>query len=89
MTDVAFAEQRVDDHRQALAFGDDLRRFVRAPEIARVDPLERLVDEEFGQRARLLAAPLVQRRIGVSLEATVPVPVGLSVAGEDQGRHPV
>ena len=37
-----------------------------------------------GELSRLLPAGVVQRRIGVALVPAVPVPVGLSVADDDE-----
>ena len=85
--DVDLAQARVGDHRHAVRRGDDLGRLVRAPEVARVDRVERRLAQLLRELARLLAAGLVERRVGPALPAALAVPVGLAVPREEERRH--
>ena len=85
--DVHLAEARLDDDRTAQPGRDDLGRLARAAEIAGIDRGDLLACEFLGERTRLLAAPLVERRVGLALPTAVPVPIGLAVANEDQRGH--
>ena len=74
--------------RHAVRRGDDLGRLVRAPQVARVDGVERRRRASCSaSAARLLAAGLVQRRVGPALPAALAVPVGLAVPCEEDRRH--
>lgn len=87
-TEVAFAELGESRHVEAARIRDDARRLVRAPEVARVDGVDRLLRERLGERVRLRAARVVEGRVGMSLDAAITIPVGLAVAGEkDRRRH--
>ena len=70
-----------------MGLGDDLRRLVRAPEVARVDGGERRRAQLVGQLSRLFSTPLVQRRVGPALPPPLAVPVGLAVPCEEDRRH--
>jgi NAD(P)-dependent dehydrogenase (short-subunit alcohol dehydrogenase family) len=66
---------------------DDLGCFARACQVARVDRLELLARELVGQPARLLAAVVGERPIGMPLQAARRVPVGLAVSYEEELGH--
>ena len=87
VTDVSFAQLRVDDDFESLSVGHDPRGFVCTAKVARVDRFDRLACQELGELPRLLPTARIQRRIGVSLKPAVAVPVGLTVAREDQRGH--
>src|SRR2546430_1265548 len=69
---------------QAARRSDDLRRLERPPQRARIDRGHLLAGERFRELRRLCPPELVERRIGVSLEAALPVPVCLPVPDEEQ-----
>lgn len=81
----ALAKARLQVDVEALRSGDDLGRLPRACEIARVDDVD--VAQLGGDAASLVAADVVQARVGVPLPASVAVPVGFSVAYEEKGGH--
>src|SRR4051812_15563378 len=67
----------------------DLRRLSRAPELARVERLQVELGRLPGQRARLLAAAIVERLVDRALHTPLGVGIGLAVAGEpDPVAHP-
>ena len=72
---------------RAEPLGDDLGRLARAGEVARVDGVDVVAGEPVGERARLLAAVVVERLVGVTLQPALGVPVGLAVSYEQQGGH--
>ena len=74
-------------HVQPLPLGDDTSRVPRSREVARIDRSQRLAFEPVGERARLLAPPLVERRVEMPLKTALRVPVGLAVTGEQDRRH--
>src|SRR5437660_7330302 len=78
--DVDLAQIRIGRDRDAETRAGDLRGLVGAAKVARVDRLEALAGETHRQLARLGAAGVVERRVGVSLPATLAVPLGLAVA---------
>ena len=88
LADVALAEIGVDDHGKAFRGSDDLCRLVGAEKVARVHGVEHVARELACKRARLLATAVIERRICVTLEAAVAIPIRLAVPREDQGRHP-
>ena len=59
----------------------------RPAQIAGVDSREPLVAQGRGQPLRLSPAGVVERLVGMALEAEVAVPVGLAVAGEEDRGH--
>src|SRR5204863_6846940 len=67
----------------------DPRGLLGAPEIARVDGVERLLGELRREAARLFAPGLVERAVGVALEAPVEIPVRLAVPHEEDPGHAV
>ena len=84
--EVTLAKARVGADWDVKTRCEDLRSLARARQIARVDDVRHV--QRAGELTRLLAAAIVQRRVGVSLPAMVAVPVGLAVANEEQRRHP-
>jgi NAD(P)-dependent dehydrogenase (short-subunit alcohol dehydrogenase family) len=87
--DVDLAQRRFAAHGHPEARTDDLGRLEGASQVARVDRVWRLVLERLGEALRLLAAELVQRRVGVSLEPAVAVPVCRPMSREEDRRHPL
>ena len=87
LADVDLAQLAQRDNVGAEARRDDLRCLARPREVARVDELDRLAGELGRERVRLLASRLVERRVGVALEAPLAVPVRLAVPHEEQLRH--
>src|SRR3954468_19275998 len=85
--DVDLPQAGIRDDRDAVGRGDDLRRLVRALQVARVDRVEGHVSQLLGEVARLRTPGLVQRRVGPALPDPVAVPVGLAVPCEENGRH--
>jgi len=85
--DVDLAQPGFPPDRQSEPCADDLRRLERAAQVARVDRVRRVVRELLAKALRLSAARIVERRIGMPLEAPVAVPVRLSVSREKEGRH--
>ena len=67
--------------------GQNLGRLPRAQQVARVDGRDVLAGQPVGKLARLFAARLVERRVGVPLEAALAVPVRLAVSNEQELRH--
>ena len=85
---VGFSELGSGRHREAHSGGDDLRRLHSPREVTRVHGSEGRRREPLGKLARLCPTNLVERRVGVPLEAPVAVPVGLSVPRQqDRRRH--
>jgi len=67
---------------------NDLGRLAGATQVARVHGSEGRRREQGGQLTRLCATSRVQRRVGVTLESALAIPVGLAVASEqDRRRH--
>ena len=59
-----------------------------AGEIARVDGVDPLFGECLAKRARLREACVVQRPVGMSLDPTLDVPIGLAMTcKQDRRRH--
>ena len=85
--DVDLAQTGIRDHRHLVRCGDDLRRLVRPPQVARVDGVEGCRAQLLRELARLRAAGLVERRIGPALPAALDVPVGLAVPGKQERGH--
>ena len=85
--EVPLTQVRERRHLKAVRLGDDARRLAGPREVARVDRLERLIRELLGQGPRLLAARVVKGPVGVTLESPAEVPVGLTVAHEEDPRH--
>jgi 3-oxoacyl-[acyl-carrier protein] reductase len=86
-TDIDLAESAIGDDRHPVRLGHERRGLVRSAEVARVDRVEWFTGEGARELSRLLAAPLVERWIGVALEAPLAVPVGLAVADEENRCH--
>ena len=59
-------------------------RVARTLQVARVDGVQGFVGQGLGQTRGLLPAALVQRDVGVALDARGHVPVGLAMA---DGQH--
>src|SRR5689334_23837115 len=57
------------------------------PIFARVHGVDRLARELLGERACLLATPVVERRVRVALDPALGVPVGLAVPREENRGH--
>src|SRR4029079_2536033 len=89
--EVPLAQVRVEHDREIEPQRQDLRRFAGAIQVARVDGVDLLALELLGERARLLASALVERRVRLALDPLLGVPVRLAVADEQDGRglHPV
>src|ERR671935_154073 len=85
--DVDLAQALDRRRRQTVALGDRLRGLERAQQRARIDGCDLLIRERRGELGRLLPPELVQRGVGVALEAALAVPVGLAVACEKDLRH--
>ena len=85
--DVDLSQAGVLDKTQLTAGDDDSSGLGGPPEIAGVRDVQRLVHQRARQLSRLLPPGVVQRRIGVALVPAVPVPVGLSVADDDELGH--
>jgi 3-oxoacyl-[acyl-carrier protein] reductase len=83
--DLAQSLDRLDRNSKAVA--DDRRGLERTPQRAAVDMRDALAGKGIGELLRLPAAQLVERRVGVSLEPVLAIPVRLTVAGKDQGGH--
>lgn len=81
----ALAQAFVCAHFASELSRDDLRRLARTGEIARVDDVDAV--QLGGDATRLLAALVVQLRVGVSLPAAVAIPVGFAVADEKERGH--
>jgi len=81
----ALAQARIEADRQAELTCQDLRRLLRARQVARVDDVD--VTQLTRKATRLLAPEVVQVRVGMALPASVAVPVGLAVAYEQKGRQ--
>ena len=75
------------EHRQAEPRAEDLRGLLRAREVARVDRRDVVRLEPLSELRRLPPSVVVQRPVGVALEAARRVPVGLAVANEEQRGH--
>ena len=71
----------------AGSFRDELRRLARAGKVARIDRVDSLGGQIGRERARLRTTGVVERRVGVALEAPVAVPVGLAMPDEEKLRH--
>src|ERR1700751_300422 len=84
---VLLAQSRVEDDRQLEPLAHDLGGLARPGKVARIDRVEVLIRQLFGGLPRLPPAEIAQRPVGVAMEATVGVPVGLAVANEQQSRH--
>jgi hypothetical protein len=67
--------------------GDDVRGLCCAPERARVDGGQPLVAKGVRELDGLAPARLVERRVRMSLEAALAVPVGLAMTDEDDRRR--
>lgn len=78
-SEAPLAEPRIDLHLEAQLGRNDLRRFTRAGEVARVEHVDAAV-ELFGELPGLLTAEVVQSRVGAALPPAVAVPIGLAVA---------
>jgi 3-oxoacyl-[acyl-carrier protein] reductase len=68
---------------------DDLGGLAGAPQRARVDPVQALARQIFGQAFGLLAPTMRERAIRLPLEAVLDVPVALGMAHEENRRHGV
>ena len=87
--DIDLAERLHREGGELVPGCNRLRRLQGAAECARVDGGDRLTGEGGREFLGLGAPDLVERRIGVALEAVIAVPVGLGVAGQEdlgQGR---
>jgi 3-oxoacyl-[acyl-carrier protein] reductase len=84
--DIDLPQAGVRAHRHAVGRREDLRGFARSGQIARVDGGKGRRCEPLGELTRLCPAELVERRVGVSLEAPVAIPVGLSVSRQQNRR---
>jgi 3-oxoacyl-[acyl-carrier protein] reductase len=85
--DVDLPQARLGNDRDVVGGSDDLSRLLRAPKIAGVDGVDRGGSELLGELDCLPATGLVERRVRMTLEAAVAIPVRLSVAGEEDRRH--
>ena len=79
---VLLAQSGLQGDRQPEPLADDLRGLVRPREVARVDRLEPLALELLDEPARLTPPVVAQRPVGVALEPSLGVPVGLAVANQ-------
>jgi hypothetical protein len=86
-TEVPFAQGRERRHWEAVSVRDDSRGLIGAREIACVDRFERFAGQLFREGPRLLAARVVQRSVRVALQPAAEIPVGLTVAHEEDLRH--
>ena len=86
-TEVSLPKAADGDHVEPARIGDETRGLLCAHEVARVDRVERLAGELCAERSRLRAASVVQRRVGVPLDASIQVPVGLAVPRKEDSRH--
>ena len=73
--------------REAEAVGDRPGCLSRTCQVARVDGIQALAPELFGERARLGLAGRVQRPVGMALHAPFRVPVRLTVPHEEDLGH--
>lgn len=85
--EVPLTEVADRDDVEAAGLRDDPGGLVRASEVARVDGVEVLAGQLVGEGTRLGAPGLVEGRVRVTLDAALAIPVGLSVAGEEDPRH--
>lgn len=85
--DVDLPQAWVCGYRYIAGGDDDLGRLRGTLQVARVDGVELDVCQSAGKLVSLRTPGLVERRIGVPLVATVAVPVGLSVADEEELGH--
>ena len=84
----ALAEALVDaGERRAEHRGDDLGGLARSAQIARRDGADLSAMQTLGERASLRAARVVELDVGMALEPTREVPVGLAVPYEKQPAH--
>ena len=84
---VLLPQVRIELDRQAEPFAHDQSRLAGTRKIAGVDRQELVAVELLGELLCLTATVVVQRPVGVALEAPLGIPVGLAVANEKQGRH--
>src|SRR3954447_3988617 len=86
-TEVPLAELWERGYVQPASLGGDLRGLLGPGEVARVDGLELFIGELSDQAASLLTAGLVERAVGVALQAPAQIPIRLAVAHEEDPRH--
>ena len=77
-SEAPLAQPRIDSDLEAQRRRDDVRRLARPGQVTRVDHVDAAV-ELLGERAGLLAAEVVQTRVGAPLPAAVAVPIRLAV----------
>jgi len=86
--EMPFAQLRQDFDVEATPCSEHLGGVARAHQVAAVDGVEVMVRGVERHRQRLGAAGLVERDVGLALDALVDVPVGFAVADEaDAGGH--
>ena len=88
-TEVPLAELWERGYVQPASLGGDLRGLLGPGEVARVDGLELFVGELSDKAPSLLTACLVERAVGVALQAPGQIPIRLAVAHEEDPSHAV
>jgi 3-oxoacyl-[acyl-carrier protein] reductase len=85
--EVLLAEAGMGHDLEAAPVGHHARGFAGACQITGVHDVDRLPGELSGERRGLLEPDLVERRVGLPLDAALPIPVGLAVPHEEDRRH--
>lgn len=80
--EVALAQQRCGVHVEAAPGGQALRGFHGALQVAAADGRECVLRRVGSHHAGLVAAMLIERDVGLSLDAFLGIPGGLAVADE-------
>jgi len=87
VADVDLAESLELLRLEPQLLGNDPSRLARASQRARVDRAQAFGAQDVSELASLPASGLVERSVGVPLEAALAIPVGLAVSDEDDRRR--
>ena len=87
--DIRLAEIGSRRHRQPKSSCDDVGSLLRPSEVARVDGIAGDRREALPEFACLRSSRRIERRIGMPLEPSLPVPIGLAVPREQNRRRHV
>jgi 3-oxoacyl-[acyl-carrier protein] reductase len=87
VADVDLAQRLEGSNVELQSGGHDRRGLARPSQRARVHGAEALARENVCELRRLGTPGLVERSVGVALEAMLSVPVGLAVPDQDDGRR--
>ena len=77
----------IDHDVKAQPSAEDLRRLTGAGKVARVESVDAVSGKPVGELARLAAAVVVQRPVGVALQPAGSIPIRLAVANKKQRGH--